>query len=241
MIVLPAIDLLGGKAVRLRAGRREEATVFSDRPWEVAADFARAGAHGVHVVDLDGAFAGGRRHSETVARIIADCGVPVELGGGIRDEAAVDAALAAGAALVVLGTAAVRDPALVQRACARHPGRVVVAVDARDGRVAVAGWTETTEVTALDLARRAAGWGAARILYTDVARDGLRRGPNLAATARLQRELAALGNVPVIASGGVTSLDDLRALAAAGIAMCVVGRALYDGAFTLEAAIAAAR
>jgi len=158
--------------------------------------------------------------------------VPVQVGGGVRDASLLDA----GAARVVLGTAAIKDPALVERLCSAHPGRVVVAVDALDGRVAVSGWTEATAVDAVDLARRAAGWGAGRILYTDIARDGGKGGPNVAATARLQQ---ALGATPVIASGGIGTLDDLRALAAAGIPYCVVGRALYDGAFTLEEAIAA--
>jgi phosphoribosylformimino-5-aminoimidazole carboxamide ribotide isomerase len=157
------------------------------------------------------------------------------MGGGIRDEAAVEAALGV-ARWVVLGTAAVKDPTLVERVCRRHPGRIVVAVDAKDGRVAVEGWTEDSEVLAVELAQRAAGWGAAKILYTDVSRDGAKVGPNVGATAALQ---GALGAVPVIASGGIGRLDDLRALAGAGVAECVIGRALYDGVFTVEEAIAA--
>jgi len=233
MIVLPAIDLLEGAAVRLRAGRREDATVYSRAPWEVAARFAAAGASGLHVIDLDGAFSGERRHGEALRRIAA-VGLPLQVGGGLRTEAEVDAVLDAGAALAVLGTAAVRDPAMAERICRRHPGRIVVAVDARGGRVAVAGWTETSDIDALDLARRAQAWGAARILYTDVERDGLAVGPAVEATARLARALS----VPVIASGGIGSLDDLRALRQAGVPMCVVGRALYDGTFTLTEALA---
>jgi phosphoribosylformimino-5-aminoimidazole carboxamide ribotide isomerase len=236
VIVIPAIDLLGGKAVRLRAGRREDATVYHDRPWEVAAAFAKDGATIVHVVDLDGAFAGERRHVEVIRRIL-ECGLPVQVGGGIRDEAALDAVLATGASFAVLGTAAVKSPELVKRACEKHAGRVIVAVDAKDGFVAVEGWAEASTVEATELATRAAGWGAAKILYTDVARDGLRTGPNVEATARLQRALG--GSVPVIASGGISSLDDLRALAAAGVSQCVVGRALYDGVFTLGEALRA--
>lgn len=239
MIVVPAVDLLGGKAVRLRGGRREEATVFSEKPWELAAAFARAGASLLHVVDLDGAFAGERRQADLIARLARESGLPLQVGGGVRDEAAIEAVLDAGARYVVLGTAAVKSPSLVERACARWPGRIVVAVDARDGRVTVSGWAEASDVSVEELAARAASWGAAKILYTDVARDGLRSGPNVAATARLQRLLGS--GIPVIASGGVSSLDDLRALARAGVAECVVGRALYDGAFTLEAALAAAR
>jgi phosphoribosylformimino-5-aminoimidazole carboxamide ribotide isomerase len=163
--------------------------------------------------------------------------VPVEVGGGVRSQRDADELLAAGAAYVVLGTAAVKQPSLVAWLCARHPGRIVVAVDAKDGEVAVEGWTESGGVDAVTLAGRAASWGAAKILYTDVARDGLRVGPNVHMTAKL---CAALGaGTPVIASGGIGSLDDLRALAAAGIPECVVGRALYEGAFTLEEALAA--
>ncbi len=233
MMIIPAIDLLGGAAVRLKAGRREDATVYSTAPWEVAAGFVAAGAACLHVVDLDGAFAGERRHTEVLGRIVA-AGAPVQVGGGLRRAADVDGVLAAGAALAVIGTLAAREPAEAERICRRHPGRIVVAVDARGGKVAVAGWTETSSLDALDLARRAETWGAARILYTDVERDGLGGGPAVAATARLARALA----IPVIASGGIGRLDDLRALRDAGVPMCVVGRALYDGAFTLAEALA---
>jgi phosphoribosylformimino-5-aminoimidazole carboxamide ribotide isomerase len=236
MIVVPAIDLLEGRAVRLKEGRREDATVYHERPWELAAAFAKAGATRVHVVDLDGAFAGAPVQFDMVQKILGASQLPVQVGGGVRDEAALEAVLAAGARWAVLGTAAVKDPAFVQRACQRHPDRVIVAVDARDGRVAVEGWAETSDVDAIDLATRAAGWGAAKILYTDVSRDGLRGGPNVAATARLQ---AALGATPVLASGGIGSLDDLRALSAAGVRECIVGRAIYDNVFTVEQAIAA--
>ncbi|RMH43344.1 MAG: 1-(5-phosphoribosyl)-5-[(5-phosphoribosylamino)methylideneamino]imidazole-4-carboxamide isomerase [Deltaproteobacteria bacterium] len=236
MKVIPAIDLLGGRAVRLRAGRRDDVTVFSDEPWRVARAFAQAGAERIHVVDLDGAFDGAPRHRAAIERILAEATVPVQVGGGLRTRAAIDAALAAGAAYAVVGTAALTDPDMLREACAAHPGRIVVAVDARDGRVAIEGWVETSDTTAVDLGRRAAAWGAAALLYTDVARDGLHRGPNVDATA----ELAAAVDIPVIASGGVSSVDDLRALAARGIPYAVVGRALYEGRFTLEEAIAAA-
>jgi phosphoribosylformimino-5-aminoimidazole carboxamide ribotide isomerase len=234
MKIVPAIDLLGGSAVRLRGGRRDEATVYSEEPWTVAEGFGRAGASLVHIVDLDGAFAGARRQAAVLERVVRAAGVPVQIGGGVRTADDVAGLLALGAVFVVLGTAAVKQPALVERLCGEHPGRIVVAVDARDGRVAVEGWTETADVTATWLAGRAAGWGAAKILYTDVARDGLGTGPNIRATA----ELSAAVTIPVIASGGIGSLDDLRALAAAGVAECVVGRALYDGVFTLEEALA---
>jgi phosphoribosylformimino-5-aminoimidazole carboxamide ribotide isomerase len=236
MKVFPAIDLLGGRAVRLEEGRRDRVTVFHDRPAELAGRFAADGAERLHVVDLDGAF-GEPRQAELVAAIVAASPVPVEVGGGIRDRTAVEAVLAAGAAFVVLGTAAVREPALVEEVCRAHPGRVVVAVDARDGVVAVDGWTRTANVTAIELGRRAEAWGAAALLYTDIARDGLRGGPNVAATAELSRAVA----IEVIASGGVGSLDDLRALRDAGIAAVVVGRALYDGRFGVADAVHVAR
>jgi len=236
--VIPAIDLLDGRAVRLERGDRERATVFSERPWELAAGFTAAGAERIHVVDLDGAFAGARRQAGAVARVLAEATVPVQVGGGIRDRAAVDAVLDGGAGFAVLGTAAVEDPGLVEAVCRDHAGRVVIAVDARDGQVAVAGWVRTASITAIELAGRAADWGAAAVLYTDVARDGVHAGPNLAATAAL---VAAVGGrVDVIASGGVSSLDDLRALRDAGVPWVIVGRALYDRRFTLEQAIAAA-
>jgi phosphoribosylformimino-5-aminoimidazole carboxamide ribotide isomerase len=231
MIVIPAIDLLGGKVVRLRAGRREDVTIYHDDPVWFARRWVAAGAQELHIVDLDAAF-GEAPQRTLLERLVGEAGVPIQIGGGARDAALLDA----GAARVVLGTSAIREPELVERLCRAHPGRVVVAVDARDGRVAVSGWTETTQVSAEELGRRAAAWGAARLLYTDIARDGLREGPNLAATERLQ---AAVGDTPVIASGGIGALDDLRALAAAGIPYCVVGRALYDGVFTLEEALAA--
>ena len=237
MLIYPAIDLLGGKAVRLREGLRSEVTVYDDHPHEVARRFAAAGCRRIHVVDLDGAFSGRRENREAVARIVAEAGVPVQVGGGVRDLDTCAALLDAGVARVVLGTAMVKREAMVQEACARFPERVVVAVDARDGRVAVEGWAEVTEIAAVDLARRAADLGCAAVLYTDIARDGTGHGANVEATARLAR---ALHPVEVIASGGIASLDDLRALADAGVPAAVVGRALYAGVFTVAQAIAEA-
>jgi phosphoribosylformimino-5-aminoimidazole carboxamide ribotide isomerase len=229
--LLPAIDLLGGRAVRLEAGRRDRATVFHDRPVELVAELARGGADRLHVVDLDGAF-GEPSQRALVRELIAASPIPVEVGGGIRDAAAIADVLAAGAAFVVLGTAAVRDPALVEDACRMQPGRVIVAVDANAGVVAIDGWTASGGVTAIELGRRAAAWGAAALLYTDVARDGLRVGPNVELTCELQRAVGC----EVIASGGVGSLDDLVRLRDAGIAAVIVGRALYDRRFTIEQA-----
>jgi phosphoribosylformimino-5-aminoimidazole carboxamide ribotide isomerase len=226
--LFPAIDLLGGRAVRLEEGRRDRATVFHDHPVELVVELARGGADRLHVVDLDGAF-GEPRQLALVTAIIAASPLPVEVGGGIRDRAAIDAVLAAGASFVVLGTAAVRTPALVEEVCRAYPGRIVVAVDARDGVVAVDGWTTSGGVTAIELGQRAAAWGAAALLYTDVARDGLRGGPNLDATVALARTVTC----EVIASGGVGSLEDLAQLRDAGIPAVVVGRALYDRRFTI--------
>ncbi|MEK6609081.1 MAG: 1-(5-phosphoribosyl)-5-[(5-phosphoribosylamino)methylideneamino]imidazole-4-carboxamide isomerase [Myxococcota bacterium] len=236
MLVIPAIDLLGGKVVRLHKGRRDESTVYHDRPDAVARRFQRQGATRLHVVDLDGAFSGQSENREAIARILGGVDVPVAVGGGVRAIEIVDELVALGARFVVLGTAAVRDPELVRLAAARHPGKVICAVDALDGRVRVAGWAEDSGESAEEVAVRAVRLGAAEILFTDIDRDGTRVGPNVASTAALQARLAA----PVIASGGIGALDDLRALAAAGVKACVVGRAIYEGAFTLEAAIDAA-
>jgi phosphoribosylformimino-5-aminoimidazole carboxamide ribotide isomerase len=237
VLIIPAIDLSGGQAVRLRGGRREEMTVYHERPWELGRVFADAGAERIHVVDLDGAFGGTAATASRAAleRLLRESPVPIELGGGLRDVEAVDAALATGARWVVLGTAAVKQPALVERLCRQHRDRIIVAVDAVNGMVAVEGWTETSGVEANELGRRASLWGAAALLYTDVTRDGLEVGPNVAATAALARACSA----PVIASGGVGTLDHLRDLASEGVSMCVVGRALYERRFTLEEAIAA--
>lgn len=228
MKLFPAIDLLDGKAVRLEEGDRSRATVFHDDPVQLVAAMAHDGADRLHVVDLDGAF-GEPRQRELVAAIVAASPIPVEVGGGIRDRAAVDAVLGMGAAFAVLGTAAVRDPALVEDVCRAYPGQIIVAVDARDGVVAIDGWTASGGVTAIDLGLRAAAWGAAALLYTDVARDGLRRGPNVAATSQLAHAVPC----EVIASGGVGELDDLVRLRDAGVAAVVVGRALYDRRFTV--------
>lgn len=232
MKLYPAIDLLGGKAVRLEEGRRDRATVFHDDPVQLVAELAADGADRLHVVDLDGAFAGAPQQVQLVEKIVAASPLPVEVGGGIRDRAAIDRVIELGAAFVVLGTAAVRSPALVEQACRAYPGRVIVAVDARDGVVAVDGWTASGDITAIELGKRAAGWGAAALLYTDVSRDGLHVGPNVEVTAQLARAV----DCEVIASGGVGSLDDLARLRDAGIAAVVVGRAIYDRRFTVAGA-----
>jgi phosphoribosylformimino-5-aminoimidazole carboxamide ribotide isomerase len=230
MKLFPAIDLLGGRAVRLEKGLRERATVFHERPVELVPELAIADR--LHVVDLDGAF-GEPRQADLIRAIVAASPVPVEVGGGIRDRATVEEVLALGAGFVVLGTAAVKTPALVEEVCRAHPGRVIVAVDAKDGIVAVDGWTTSGDVTAEELGRRAAGWGAHALLYTDIARDGVHAGPNVEATAQLARAVGC----EVIASGGVSELADLVRLRDAGIPAVVVGRALYDRRFTVAQAL----
>ncbi len=237
MKIIPAIDIMDGAAVRLRKGRPDEATIYSREPWTLARTLADAGAACIHLVDLDGAFSG-RRERGVVERVIAASPVPVQVGGGLRDRDALDAAFSTGAGYAVLGTAAVKDPGFVEEACRAHPGRIVVAVDAAEGWVAVEGWTETSSVRAEDLAGRAADWGAAAILYTDVTLDGTGRGPNTAVTAALARTLG--DRLPVIASGGIGNLDHVRDLAAAGVPYAVIGRALYDERFSLADARAAA-
>ena len=235
MILYPAIDLKGGQCVRLRQGDMERATVFNDDPAAQAAAFAAAGAAWLHVVDLDGAFAGAPVNGDAVAAIVGAVDIPVQLGGGIRRLETIEAWFERGVARAILGTVAVKEPDLVRTACARWPGRIALGIDARGGRVAVEGWAEVSELDARDLALRFEDAGAAAIIYTDIDRDGVMQGPNVEATAALADSVST----PVIASGGVASLDDLRALSAApGIAGAIIGRALYDGRIDLSAALA---
>jgi phosphoribosylformimino-5-aminoimidazole carboxamide ribotide isomerase len=237
VLVIPAVDLRGGRCVRLREGRAEDETVFSDDPVAVARRWAAEGARRLHVVDLDGAFAGAPRQTDLVQDIVAAVApVPVEVGGGLRDAAAVEAVLAAGARWAIVGTRAALDRKFLEDVCRAHGERIIVAVDARGTRVAVRGWTETTDLAVVDVGRRALAAGAGALLYTDVSRDGTGLGPNVDDTAELARALA----IPVLASGGVAQLGDLTRLARVpGVAGTVVGRALYTGAVTLAAAIAA--
>lgn len=228
MILFPAIDLKGGQCVRLLRGEMASATVFNHDPAAQARHFAGCGFTWLHIVDLDGAFAGASVNGDAVRAIRRAVGLKMQLGGGIRDRAAIDRWLDLGIDRVVLGTAALRDPDLVRRAAAEHPGRIVVGIDARDGKVAVEGWAKTSEVTAIDLARRFAEAGVAAIVYTDIARDGALTGVDAAGTAAFAR---ACG-LPVVASGGISSLDDIAALVAhenEGLVGAICGRALYDG------------
>jgi len=232
VILFPAIDLKEGLAVRLEQGDMARATVFNRDPAEQARIFAAQGFQYLHLVDLDGAFAGRPMNAAAVERILAavqrPVQIPVQLGGGIRDRATIEAWLGKGVTRVIIGTAAVRNPALVKEAAGAFPGRIVVGLDARDGKVAVEGWAATAELSALELARRFEDAGVAAIVYTDVARDGMLKGLNLDATVAL----ADAVSIPVIASGGLASIDDVRALLAARaqkLAGAIVGRALYDG------------
>jgi phosphoribosylformimino-5-aminoimidazole carboxamide ribotide isomerase len=242
VLVIPAIDLLEGQAVRLSEGDRARATSYSDEPWTLAADFVAAGAQRIHVVDLDGAFAGRPMQVALVQRLIesareaagTESQVELQVGGGIRDAEAVETLIDAGVDKVVVGTLAVREPELVASLCRRHPNKIVVAIDARDGMVSIEGWRETSAMPAATLARQAADWGAAALLYTDVRRDGLQGGPAVESTAALQAEV----RIDVIASGGVGALEHLDALATAGVRAVICGRALYERSFTLEEAIA---
>jgi phosphoribosylformimino-5-aminoimidazole carboxamide ribotide isomerase len=236
VIVIPAVDLLNGKAVRLHQGRYDAVTVYDDNPPSRATGW-RGKVPYLHVVDLEGAREGRPVQREVVRSVVEAFGPGVEVGGGVRTRESFEAYLALGATRVVLGSAAVKDAALVRSLAVEHPDVVVLAVDARDGFVAVDGWTQPTRVRAVDLVRTFADVPLAGVLYTDVARDGTRVGPNLEATAELTEHTP----VPVIASGGVGSLDDLRALAKRGLSACIVGRAIYDGTFTLDEAIEAAR
>ena len=235
--LIPAIDLLDGRCVNLVQGDYERATVFGDDPVEVARRFARHPLRRLHVVDLDGAKAGAPRNGAALRGILAAVGrVPVQVGGGLRRLRDVEACLALGVDRAILGTVALRDPALVREAARRFPGRVAVGIDGRDGRVAVEGWLETSETLVSELARRFEDAGVAAIVYTDVQRDGMLGGPDLERTARLAESIS----IPVIASGGVSSEDDVRrvrALAARGVAGLIVGRALYTGAVDLARAL----
>lgn len=238
MILFPAIDLKDGRCVRLRQGDMDAATVFNDDPAAQARTFAAAGFEWLHIVDLNGAFAGKSANAPAIRAILAGVKFPVQLGGGIRDRAGVDAWLEAGVRRVILGTAAVRNPAFVKESAKAHPGRVAVGIDARDGFVAVEGWAETSTLSATELAKRFEGAGVAALIFTDIARDGMLQGVNVGATADLARSVS----IPVIASGGVNGVADIEALAqsAAPIAGVVIGRALYDGRIDPAAALAAA-
>lgn len=236
MIVIPAVDIKGGRCVRLRQGRMSEETVYSDDPVQMAGTWYSKGAERIHLVDLDGAVGGTRVNAEVIREIARSVPVPVELGGGIRNLASIEFYLDAGVEWVILGTAAYKDPAMVEEACRRFPGRLMVAIDARCGRVAVEGWIEDTGRTAVEVASSFDGQGIAAVIYTDIRRDGMSVGPSLRATGDLARSL----KTPVIASGGISGLEDIRkviTLSRLGVMGVITGRALYEGALDLREAI----
>jgi phosphoribosylformimino-5-aminoimidazole carboxamide ribotide isomerase len=240
VILFPAIDLKNGQCVRLEQGDMARATVFSLDPAAQAASFVAQGFEYLHVVDLDGAFAGKPMNALAVEAMLKAVAMPVQLGGGIRDLATVEAWLDKGVARVIIGTAAVRDPELVKSAARKFPGRVAVGLDARDGKVAVQGWAETSQVTALEIAQRFEDAGVAAIIFTDIARDGLLKGLNLEATLALADRIS----IPVIASGGLASIEDIKAMLmprASKLAGAIAGRALYDGRLDPSAALALIR
>lgn len=237
MLVIPAIDLKEGKCVRLEQGLMDKDTVFNDDPASQALEWQAEGAELLHIVDLDGAFAGEPKNRSAIEAIIKAIAIPAQLGGGIRDIATIEAYLGLGLSRVIIGTAAQRNPELVREACAKFPGRIVVGIDAKNGMVAVQGWAEVTDVTAVDLAKRFEGFGVSAIIYTDISRDGMLQGPNIEATRALAEAVA----IPVIASGGVSSLKDIENLLAieqSGVTGVITGKAVYTGAIRLAEAIA---
>ena len=240
MLVIPAIDLKEGRCVRLEQGLMEKDTVYNDDPGAQARSWQDQGGELLHIVDLDGAFAGVPKNKAAIEAIVKAVDIPTELGGGIRDLATVEAYLDLGIDRVILGTVAKENPELAAEACRRFPGRIVVGIDARDGLVAVRGWAEVTEKQASELAREMEGVGVAAIIYTDIARDGMLQGPNIEAT----RALAEAITIPVIASGGVSSLRDIEnllAIESSGVAGVITGKAIYTGALDLREAVALTR
>jgi phosphoribosylformimino-5-aminoimidazole carboxamide ribotide isomerase len=240
MLIIPAIDVKDGKCVRLLQGRMQDETVYSDDPQAVARRWADAGARWLHVVDLDAAVHGSPRNQACIGRIIQSAGIPVQVGGGMRDVRAVAACLETGAARVIVGTAAVEDMNFVRSICRVHPGRIAVGIDARQGRVATHGWTRTTDIQAVELGRHMEDAGAAALIFTDIHRDGMQTGPNIEET----RRLAEAVQIPVIASGGVGTIEHVAALLpleSAGVIGLITGRALYSGSLRFEEALALAK
>lgn len=236
MLILPAIDLRGGQCVRLRQGDYAQETVFGADPAAMAKRWVDEGAQFLHLVDLDGARDGKPVNTECVRAIVKAAGVPCQLGGGMRTEAHIEETLALGVTRVVVGTKAITDPGWLERVCRKFPAKVVLGIDARQGRVATEGWLQESSLSPLELARRCETWPLAALVYTDIGRDGMMQGPNLDA----MRELAQAVQTPLIASGGVTTIEDVRRLAGLGIAGAIIGRALYEGSIDLAQALAIA-
>lgn len=238
MLILPAIDLRGGKCVRLVQGKLEDETVFSDNPVEMAQQWKEQGAEYLHLVDLDGAFAGQPMHLEIVQQIKQEVGLPVELGGGIRDLATIEKVLKSGVDRVILGTVAISNQTLLEESCAQFGDQIILGLDAKDGKVAIKGWADVTEEKAVDLAKKLVGKGVRRIIFTDISRDGTLVGPNLESIG----EMCQTAGVPIIASGGISVLQDIVDLKAIpGVEGAITGKALYTGSLSLQEAIKAAR
>ncbi len=236
MIVIPAIDLKDGRCVRLEQGLMEKDTVFCDSPADQALEWQRQGAELLHIVDLNGAFAGEPKNRGSIEEIVRSVTIPTQLGGGIRDLATIAAYLELGISRVILGTAAQKNPGLVKEACGLFPGKIVVGIDAKNGMVAIQGWADVTGTSAVELAKKFEGYGVAAIIYTDISRDGMLSGPNIDAT----RKLAESVSIPVIASGGVSTLEDIRALMEiekSGVVGVITGKAIYTGSVKLSEAI----
>ena len=240
MLVIPAVDIKNGRCVRLVQGRKEDETVFSDDPVAMAEKWARAGAELIHVIDLDGAFEKSPQNYDAIKRILQTIDIPIQLGGGIRDEQTADLFLDMGVQKVIIGTEAIKNPAWVERIAGKHSGRVVVGIDARNGLVAIEGWTETTATKAVDLAKRFEDCGIAAINFTDILRDGMQTGPNIEQT----RNLAEAVDIPVVASGGVATIKDIQdllPLESCGVIGVITGKALYSGSLDFKEALAVAQ
>ncbi|MFH2013276.1 MAG: 1-(5-phosphoribosyl)-5-[(5-phosphoribosylamino)methylideneamino]imidazole-4-carboxamide isomerase [Pseudomonadota bacterium] len=236
MIIIPAIDLKEGKCVRLMQGHMDKATIFSDNPAEIAKNWEDKGAELIHIVDLDGSIAGSPKNREIIEEIIKSIKIPVQIGGGIRDLATINRYISLGINRVIMGTTALEAPGLIKKACQRYPGKILVGIDAKNGRVAVRGWTEVTEKKVVDTAKEFEGFGVAAFIFTDIKRDGMQTGPNIEKT----KELAQSVSVPVIASGGVNTIsdiEDLMEIEKYGVSGVIVGRAIYTGSLRLEDAI----
>lgn len=236
MIIIPAVDIKGGKCVRLEQGFMDRETIFSDYPEEMALQWERKGAKRLHLVDLDGAVQGIPFNKKVIRNVVDRVSIPVQLGGGIRDLDAIEGYINLGIDQIIIGTVAYKDPDLVETACRRYPGRIIVGIDSKDRYVSVEGWTEPTNIIAIDLAKRFEDMRINSIIYTDIKRDGMKRGPNIDAI----REFAKVINVPLIAAGGISSIKDIENMAELeedGLSGIIVGRALYDGSIRLEQAI----
>ncbi|MBA4395185.1 MAG: 1-(5-phosphoribosyl)-5-((5-phosphoribosylamino)methylideneamino)imidazole-4-carboxamide isomerase [Desulfobacca sp.] len=236
MILIPAVDIKGGRCVRLREGRADAETVFSDFPKEMAQQWVEQGAERLHVIDLDGAFEKGPRNFSSIKDIITMIKIPIQLGGGIRDLETVENYLSLGVAQVILGTVVIKEPGLVKEACRLFPDHIMVSLDARDNRIAVEGWTELLEIDPVDLVKQYQDWGVKAIIFTDIARDGTQTGPSISSTRRLAQETS----LPVIAAGGIATLEDIQSLApleTEGLVGIITGRAIYSGSLNLSEAI----